>query len=539
MSKVYIFGHQRPDTDAITAAITLSYLKNKLGMETEPRALGHVNDETKYVLDYFKVKEPKYLNDVRLQIRDVNYHKGFMKNEKCTIKEVYDYLTENSITGVPIVDKNNYFLGIVTLKDIAREIINGDFNKLDSTYDNLIKTLDGEEITKFDDEIDGNIIVASYKSQTFFDNIALTNQDILLVGDRHQIHEYAISSKVKLLIVTGNLEIDEKHIKLAKENKVNIIRTSLDTFNASKMIGLSNEIKTILHENSISFKEKDFYDDFIEETKKLKHNNYPVVDSHNKCLGLIRITDIVEKNAKKVILVDHQEFEQSAPGIEEADIIEIVDHHKISNVSTKIPINFRNMAVGSSNTIIHELYKENNIDIPNDMAGLMISGILSDTLILQSPTTTELDRKVVEELAEQLKIDYKEYAVNMFKAGTSLKGKSKEEIITTDLKTFTSSNDVKFAVAQIFTLDIDSINNDIDEYISELERINESLGCKFTMMCITDVIKNGSYVLYTEEAKDVLESGFNISPFNQMTYIDGLASRKKQMVPPILEELEK
>ena len=196
------------------------------------------------------------------------------------------------------------------------------------------------------------------------------------------------------------------------------------------------------------------------------------------------------------------------------------------------------MAVGSSNTIIHELYKESGVKIPDDMAGLMISGILSDTLILQSPTTTDKDREVVEELAKQLKLDYKEYAINMFKAGTSLKGKTKEEVITTDLKTFTS-NDEKFAVAQIFTLDVDSIKEDIDEYLSELERINESLGCEFTMMCITDVIKNGSYVIYTEKAKDILESGYGVSPFEQMTYIDGLASRKKQVVPVILSELEK
>lgn len=538
MDKVYIFGHQRPDTDAITGAITLSYLKNQLGLNTEPRALGHVNDETKYVLDYFKVKEPKYLNDVRLQLKDVNYHKGYFLEETETIKGVYDYLTEKGITGVPIVDKDNSFLGIVTLKDIAKELINGNISTLDSTYENILKTLDGEEVTKFNDDINGNLMVASYNSQTFFNNIALTNQDILLVGDRHQIHECAIKSKVKLLIVTGNLTIDEEHIKLAKENKVNIIRTSMDTFTASKTIGLSNEIKTILHENSISFKETDFYDEFIEETKKLKHNNYPVVDNKGKCLGLIRITDIIEKNNKKVILVDHQEFEQSAPGIEEAEIVEIVDHHKISNISTKLPINFRNMAVGSSNTIIHEMYKENGVKIPDDMAGLMISGILSDTLILQSPTTTDKDREVVEELAKQLKIDYKEYAINMFKAGTSLKGKSKEEVITTDLKTFTN-NDTKFAVAQIFTLDVDSINNEIDEYLSELERINESLGCEFTMMCITDVIKNGSYVIYTEKAKDILESGYGVSPFEQMTYIDGLASRKKQVVPVILSELEK
>ena len=537
MSKVYIFGHQRPDTDAITGAITLSYLKNQLGMDTEPRALGHVNDETKFVLEQFKVKEPKYLNDVRLQLKDIKYHKGCFVNEKMPIKEVYEFLTNNSITGVPVVGENKEFLGIITLKDIAKEMFSGDFKLLDSTYDNIINTISGKKVLKFDDEIDGNLIVASYKSKTFFDNIALTNKDILLVGDRHQIHKYAIESKVKLLIVTGNLEIDTENLELAKNNKVNIIRTSLDTFETAKLINLSNEIRTILHENSISFKETDFYDDFIEETKKLKHNNYPVVDSKNKCLGLIRITDIVEKNNKQVILVDHQEFEQSAPGIEEAEIIEIVDHHKISSVSTKLPINFRNMAVGSSNTIIHELYKENGVKIPNDMAGLMISGILSDTLILQSPTTTDLDRKVVEELAKQLKLDYKKYAIEMFKAGTSLKGKTKEEIITSDLKTFTS-NDIKFAVGQIFTLDIDSIKDDIVSYLEELQKVNDSLGCKYTMLAITDVVRNGSYVIYTEAFKEVLSSGFNNEAFEQMTYIDGLASRKKQIVPAILSVIE-
>ena len=537
MEKIYIFGHQRPDTDATTAAITLSYLKNKMGLNTEPRVLGHVNDETKYALDYFKVKEPKYLNDVRLQIKDIKYHKGFFVDEKMPIKEVYEFITKNNVTGVPVVGKDKNFLGIITLKDIAKEMFSGNIKSLDSTYDNIINTINGEKVLKFEDEIDGNLIVASYKSKTFFDNIALTNKDILLVGDRHQIHKYAIESKVKLLIVTGNLEIDKENLELAKKNKVNIIRTSLDTFETAKLINLSNEIKTIVHENSISFKETDFYDDFVEETKKLKHNNYPIVDSKNKCLGLIRITDIVEKNNKKVILVDHQEFEQSAPGIEEAEIVEIVDHHKISSVSTKLPINFRNMAVGSSNTIIYELYKENGVKIPNDMAGLMLSGILSDTLILQSPTTTDLDRKVVEDLSKQLKLDYKKYAVDMFKAGTSLKGKTKEEIITSDLKTFTS-NDIKFAVGQIFTLDIDSIKNDITSFLDELQKVNDSLGCKYTMLAITDVIKNGSFVIYTEDFKEVLSSGFNNEAFEQMTYIDGLVSRKKQIVPAILSVIE-
>lgn len=537
MEKVYIFGHQRPDTDAVTAAINLSYLKNKLGMNTEPRILGHINDETKFVLDEFKVKEPEYLNDVRLQLKDISYHKDYFINYKKTIKETYDYLIEKGITGIPVVDNENNYMGIVTLKDIANNIFNGDITKLDSTYENILKTIDGEEVLKVSDEIDGELLVASYKSETFYNNVNINENEIVIVGDRNQIHEHLIKNKAKLIIVTGNGQIKEEHISLAKENKVNIIRTKFDTFHTSKLIGYSNEVKILVKEGSITFKENDFYDDFILETKKLSHNNYPIINSDNKCLGLIRITDINEKNAKKVILVDHQEIEQSAQGIEQAEILEIVDHHKIGDISTKSPINFRNMAVGSSNTIIYKLYKENNVEIPNEIAGLMISGILSDTLILQSPTTTEVDKEVVEELSKQLNIDYKEYALNMFKAGSSLKGKTKDEIINTDLKVFKGS-DTKFAVAQIFTLDIDSINEELDEYLSELNNTNEKLGCKFTILFATDVIKNGSYVIYTDEAKKLLSRGFNIQNFDQMTYIDGLASRKKQMVPTILNELE-
>ena len=537
MSKVYIFGHQRPDTDAVTAAITLSYLENELGVDSEPRVLGTLNDETKYVLDYFNVKEPKYLNDVRLQLKDIKYHKNMMLSGNSTINETYNYLTENNITGLPIVDENNIYLGIVTLKDLAKEIISGNYNVLDTSYDNILNTLDGEKVLKFNNEINGNLLIASYNKETFLNDVELNSDNILIVGDRHQIHEYAIKNNIKLLIVTGSNDVKEENIKLAKENKVNIIRTHLDTFTASKLIGLSNKVKNILHNESYTFKESDFYDDFIEETKKLKHNNYPIVNNNGKCLGLIRVTDIIEKNNKKVILVDHQEAEQSAQGLDEAEIVGIVDHHKISNISTKLPINFRNMAVGSSNTIIYQLYKENNIKIPKDIAGLMISGILSDTLILQSPTTTDLDRETVNELSKILKIDYEKYAIDMFKAGTSLKGKTYDEVINTDLKTFTSG-DIKFAIAQVFTLDIDEIRNDIDNYLKALEENNNKLGCKFTVLCFTDVIKNGSYVIYTSEAKDIVSSGFKISNFEQMTYINGLASRKKQMVPVILSELE-
>ncbi len=537
MDKIYIFGHQKPDTDAVTSAITLSYLKNAQGFNTEPRCLGDINEETKFVLNRFKVKAPKYINDVRLQLKDVSYHKGLFINQNATLKETYDYLVKKNVTGVPVVDNNKILLGIVTLKDLAREIISGDITKLNSSYENILKILEGEQIVKASSKIEGNLFVVSYKSKTFVKSVKLKEDDILIVGDRDQIHEYAIKSKVKLLIITGNGVIKDSIIKAAKKNNVSIIRTKFDTFHTSRLITYSNNIGSIVSDESISFKEKEFYDDFIEETKRLKHNNYPIVDSKNKCLGLMRITDINGKTSKKVILVDHQELEQSAFGIEEAEIVEIVDHHKIGNISTKTPINFRNMTVGSTNTIIYQMYKEAGIRIPKEIAGLMISGILSDTLILQSPTTTEIDKKAVTDLANILKIDYIKYAVEMFRAGTSLKGKTKEEIINTDLKIFTSG-DISFAISQIFTLDVDDIKDELDDYIKELDRINSEMKNKFTILAITDVIKNGSYIIYAGEANDILSLGFNIEKFEQMTYIDKLVSRKKQIVPVILSELE-
>ena len=498
MEKVYIFGHQSPDTDAVTASISLSYLKNKQGLNTEPRVLGHINKETKYALDKFNVEEPKYLNDVKLQLKDIEYLKGVYSNKSNSILKVYNYLTEKGITGTPIVDDDNNYVGIVTLKDIVRKLFDNDVEKLDTTYSNIIDVLKGEEVLKFDDEIKGNILVASYNEDTFNKNVKLSSDNILIVGDRHEIIENAINSKIKLLIVTGNGNIKKENLESAKENKVNIIRTSNDSFKTSKLIGLSSKVSTIIEkDNSKVFKENDYYDDFIEASKKLKHNNYPILDSNNKCLGLIRITEIAKKNNKEVILVDHQEKEQSVAGLDEASILEIVDHHKIGNINTNNPINFRNMAVGSTNTIIYFMYEEANIEIPKNIAGIMLSGILSDTLCLQSPTTTNIDKKVVEELSKIAGVDPEKYAFDMFKAGTSLEGLTKEEVIKSDFKSFPApSGEFKFAIGQVFTLDVDRIFEELDEYIKKLDEVNTKEGYEFTVIAITDILKNGSYTLF-------------------------------------------
>ena len=537
MNKVYIFGHQSPDTDAVTSAISLSHLKNKLGMDTEPRVLGHINKETKYVLDKFGVKEPKYLNDVKLQLKDLDYHKGLFVDENKSIDYVYKFLTEKGVTGTPVVTDGNKYKGIITIKDIAKKLISNDFDKIDSIYSNILETVSGEEVLKFDDEIKGNVLVASYDSDTFTSNVNLNSNSILIVGDRQDIIKKAIDDNVKLIVVTGPEKITEENLKLAKNNKVNVIKTNIDSFHTSKLICLSNKIGTLLVEDTSKiFRENDYYTDFVEATKKLKHNNYPILNNDGVCLGLIRITEIINKNNKKVMLVDHQEKEQSVIGLDEANILEIVDHHKIGNINTTNPINFRNMTVGSTNTIVYFMYKENNVEIPKEIAGIMLSGLLSDTLCLQSPTTTEIDKKVAEDLSLIAGVDYEKYALDMFKAGTSLEGLTKEEVIKSDFKSF-PIGDEKMAIGQVFTLDVDRIFDELDTYIEKLEEINNKEGYKFIIIAITDILKNGSYLIFTENAKSVLESIYKLDDIKQGYYVDGLVSRKKQILPAILSEL--
>lgn len=535
MEKIYIFGHQKPDCDSITSAISLSYLKNRLGMHTVPARLGEINDETKFVLKYFNVPTPIFLSDVKLQLKDLDYHKGYYVNQNISIGETYQYMTEKGITGVPVVDDNKRFVGLVTAKTIFKDLINGDFGFLHTSYDNLLKTLEGEEVLRFDSEIIGNILAAAYRSTTIINNVRLKNNHILIVGDRHSVIEYAIMSKVKLLIVVGMGEIKPEHLKLAKENQINIIRTRFDTFYTTKVIGLANYLKNVIpNDRPYTFDESTYYDDFVVKTSKLKHNNYPIIGRNDVCKGLIRITEISDKKRKKVILVDHNELEQSVDGLDEAEIIEIVDHHKIGNISTKNPINFRNMSVGCTNTIVYQMYLENNIEIPREIAGLMLSGILSDTLVLSSPTTTDLDRITVERLAEIVDIDYQSYALEMFKAGTSLQGKTIEEIVNIDIKGF-SNEDINFAVSQVFTLDIDSILSKKDEYIHYINELAKNREYRLVLLVITDIIHNGSYLLYTDNAKEIIADAFDFTDITEGQYVDGVVSRKKQIVPAIME----
>ena len=537
MKKTLIFGHKKPDTDAVMSAIGLSYLKNQLGLDTEARVLGDLNKETKYALDYFNLKEPRYLNDVKLQLKDVKYHKGFYLKETDSIYDGYQAMLEEGLTGLPVVNHDGYFVGLITLKDLSHVMINENGELLDTSYENICHVLKGEEVLKCNDEIKGKLIVAAYRSTTFMSNVNLDSNDILIVGDRHSVIEYAVTSKVKLIILTNDSYIRDEHIEIARNNGVNIIRTPYDTYKSSRQISLTNYIKTMIRVyNPTKFIESDFVSDVIDINNKLKHTNYPVVDKNNKCLGLLRITDLSDYNPKKVILVDHNEKLQSVDGIDEAEIVEIIDHHNLGSITTNNPINFRNMAVGSTSTIVYNLFKERNVDIPRDIAGALISGILSDTLILKSPTATERDREAVIDLSNIISINYEEYGMNLLKAGTSLEGMSREDVLYNDYKLY-SVNDKNFAIGQFFTMNFESINKEIDEYVSVLDKVAESNNYTLVALYVTDIIKNGSYVIFNTKGKNIMEIAYQ-DGIEEGYFIRGCVSRKKHVVPQIMSILE-
>lgn len=536
--KVYIFGHRNPDTDSVTSAIALAYLKRQLGMNAIPAVLSGINEETKYVLDYFNTKEPIFLNDVKIKVKDLNYAKKYSVTENDSINDTYKKMSEAGITKIPVIDDNKKLLGIISMKDIAKEQFSSNIDLVDTTYQKILDTIDGEEVLKFDDEINGTLSIASYQKNTIFEDVDLNSNTILMVGDRHEVIEYAIKNKVKLLIITGPNRIKEEQLHLAKINKVNVINTMNNTIIAARKINLCNKVKTLPYEKNITvINENDSITDLIKFANKTRYSYYPVVNNKEECIGILRLSDVVYNNKQKVILVDHNTPEQTAIGIEEAEILEIIDHHNIGSIGTNSPINFRNMPVGSTNTIINLMYQENNIEIPKKIAGLMLSGILSDTLILTSPTTTNIDREAVKRLSTIIEIDYKEYGLKMLEQGSSLKGKTREEIIYTDFKNY-PVGDEKIGLAQLSTTNAKDILDVKEEYIDLLNKLAEGSNYYFVALFVTDIVKKGSYVLYSNRAENILKKVYKNDSLEEGSFLKGIVSRKKQIVPGIMIEME-
>ena len=533
----FIFGHKNPDTDSVCSSIALSYLKNEQGGKTAPKVLGNINNETKFVLNYFKVPVPSYLNDVRVRIKNIKYDKRAYIFDEESIDEAFKMMQHQNLTAIPLVDNKKKLSGYVTLKEIAKYLISGNKEIVNTTLDNIIDTLDAKVIVKCDDLISGDILIAGLQSKTIEKSIQLSSRDILIVGDRYKVLNYAIESKVKLIILPLNVNVDKKIIKKAEKNNINIIASEYDSFQIANKILLSNFIKNInMNKNPITVNNEDYFTDFKNMTHRVNHSNYPVVNNKGECLGLIRLTGPNNFEKQKVILVDHNNFAQSVDGLDEADILEIIDHHNLGAINTSLPINFRSKPVGSTSTMIYEMYKEQKVSIPKDMAGLMLSAILSDTLLLTSPTTTEDDKFAAVKLANIAKVDIDKYGLEMLKAASSIEGKSVEELIKTDFKSYVVG-DKLLGISQIMTLDIEAIEKNVDEFIAKL---NEMVSLNYSMVTIfiTDIIKNGSYVLYNDAAAEIIKDSFGLKNIHQCIFLPKIVSRKKQIQPNIISILE-
>lgn len=538
MEKVYIFGHKKPDTDSVAGAISFAYLKRKLGINAEARILSEVNKETIYALNRFGFEVPKYLNDVKVELKDIKYNKNYYANQNDSIFNVYNTFNEHGITGIPLVDDHKKFVGYVSLKELANELIKGDTNEINAKFMDIVNVLNASSYYKFDDFIGGNVLAVALPFAQFSDFINIYEDTILICG-RDSIIEDAVKHKARLIIVVANKELTKDEIDLIRYNKVNVIVTPYDTFKTSRLITLANPIKTIKRSSSaVCFGPNDYLTDFVEISNKLKHTNYPIVNSKGYCDGMLRLIDTNLITRKKVILVDHNEPSQSADGLNEADILEIVDHHNIGKISTLLPINFRNMSVGSVNTIIYKLYKENNIEIPSDIAGLMLSGIISDTLLLASPTTTELDRTVAKDLANIAEVDLYKYGKELLKSGVSNDGLTINEIVYKDFKSYVTG-EVKFGIGQVFTTDFKEYSDRLNEYVDELNHIADNNDYKVACLFVTDILEKNSYLLFNDGAKEYLNDAYELGDIKEGEKLMGVISRKKQMVPPIMGVLEK
>lgn len=535
---IYVFGHKNPDTDSTVSAIGLSRLKNALGMDTKPFVLGKINREAAFVLDYFDVEAPKLLEEVNPQVSDLNFDKMTTLKPEDSILKAYQLMTEYRSKIMAVSDEEGKLRGLVTMKDIAMGLIKGDFYHLKTSLENIVHAIEGAVLTKNSEQIEGSIVIGAYYNETLRERHILNTESIVIVGDRFDVIEHAIMSQVNLMILTGGTNLPENLLDLARKQSVTIVSTHLDTYTVSKLINQCNYITQIMKsEKLIKFSNRDYLDEVAEEIANSAHSNYPVVDKNGMYLGFLGRRHILKPKRKKVMLVDHNEYGQSVDGLKEAKILEIVDHHKLGDISTNQPITFTNVPVGSTATIVYNLYMQAGIEPDRQIAGLLISGILSDTLYFQSPTTTPTDRMAVEALNRILNLDLEAYVMQMFKEGTSLEGQSGAEIFFKDFKDFESDNR-KIGVSQVFTLNFEAVEARKEEILEVLNHTHDANHYTVTLFLVTDILKNGSYVMYRSEIGNLMNSVFD-TEVNQGAFIPNVVSRKKQVIPRIFEELGK
>ncbi|MCJ8172215.1 putative manganese-dependent inorganic diphosphatase [Clostridium botulinum] len=541
---IYITGHRNPDSDSICASLGYADLKKQLGYNNIVSGrLGELNNETKFVLDYFNVKAPTLIDTVKTQVSDLDIDKVIPISKDLSLKKAWITMKENNVKTLPVQNEEGKLIGLASLSNInstymgvwQKDIL----AKSNANIEDIIDTLNAKIAYKREDKqrFTGNLVVAAMEAKDIKNYIK--EGDIVILGNRDDVQEAALDCKAHVLVVTGSHKVSDKILNKAKNLGCSILVSEEDTFTTSVLITQSIPVSYIMTSSDIiSFKLSDFVEDVKEVMLKTRFRSYPVVDHNNKIVGAISRYHLISPKKKKVILVDHNEMGQSVPGLEEAEIMEIIDHHRIGGVNTASPIFFRNQPVGSTSTIIANMFFENNITPSKEIAGVLASAIISDTLLFKSPTSTELDKKILDKLAKIAEIDPKSYSVEMFKAGTSLKGKTVEGLFHEDFKNFTIGGG-KIGVSQVSTMDPSSFDPLKEDMLNLMESKVKKEGYEGLVLVLTDLLKEGSFIYVIGPKKEIIASAFEKSlDKDSSLYAEGVLSRKKQVIPPITNAIE-
>ncbi|WP_337519440.1 putative manganese-dependent inorganic diphosphatase [Anaerotignum faecicola] len=538
--KVFVIGHKNPDTDSICSAIAYAALKNKTDDGVfVPKRAGEVNNETKYVLDFFDMETPEFIGHVGTQVKDVEIKPTPSLNEGISLKNAWNKMRDLRESTMPIVN-DGVLEGIISVKDIATanmDIYETRILAISHTkYTNVLDAIDGtmivgdseEEITK------GKILIGAANPDLLENYVE--DGDMLLTGNRFENQLCGIEMNAGCIVVCTGAPISKTIQKLAKENNCKIISTPHDTLMVARLISQSAPVRYFMKKDHlITFSREDFISDIRDTLAKIRHRDFPVLDRDGKYCGMLSRRSLLNMDNKKIILVDHNEKGQAVDGIDEAEILEIIDHHRLGSMETALPVFFRNQPVGCTGTIIYDLYQENNVEVDKKIAGLLCSAIISDTLMFRSPTCTPKDKKAAEELSKIACIEIQEHAEKMFRAGSSLADKTPEEIFYQDFKKF-SGNDKNFGAGQISSMDkteLEQLRPKIAAYMEGAVKEGEML-----FFLLTNILTESSDLVFAGEgAKELVETAFG-EPQENWVHVPGLVSRKKQFVPSVLHVLQ-
>lgn len=535
---IYITGHKNPDTDSICAAIAYAEFKNKTGsLKAIPVRLGEINRETQFILDYFGVAVPKLIETVKVQVSDLHIDNVAPVSPDISLKMAWNIMKKNNSKTLPVVDENDSLLGIATITNLFSSTMdvwdNDILSKSSTKLENIVDTLSANYIYIHDEnlKLQGKIVTAAMHPESAESIIECG--DVVICGDREDTQKVILDCGASLMIITGNHNVSSEIIELAKEVGCSIVSTPYDSFTASRLITQSIPISYVMtRDNIISFDTEDFVDEIKDVMLETRYRSYPVIDSDNKVTGTISRYHLISQNRKKVILVDHNERTQSVHGLEDAEVLEIIDHHRIADIQTGNPIYFRNEPVGSTSTIVASIFFENGIRPSKKVAGLLCSAIISDTLLFKSPTSTNVDKLMLKRLAEIANIDVDSFAREMFKAGTSLNNRTVDEIFHQDFKVFTLSN-LKIGISQIGTMDIEGFSNMKNDMIALMDKKALENNFNLLVFMLTDILKGGSELLVVGKDKELVARAFNVKLNGTGVYLPGILSRKKQVIPPI------